>query len=171
MAKHFLNMGFQKMGYVGPISKSTSARKYAGFREYLLANRAEITDVIECDPPENMNATQVYENVKKYARDNRIRSEVFFTNDDITACETMAALMDLGYSIPQDIAVAGFDNSLLAKEATPKLTSLAQPLEEIGKKAVEVLLGQIRQKTEPQLYELETRVVARASTMNWRSAP
>lgn len=77
MAEHFLNMGFQKMGYVGPISRSTSARKYAGFREYLLANRAEITDVIECDPPENMNATQVYENVKKYARDNRIEAKSF----------------------------------------------------------------------------------------------
>lgn len=168
MAKHFLNVGFQKMGYIGPISRSISARKYAGFREYLLANQATVADVIECDPPENMNATQVYENVKKYAAVHGIQSEVFFANDDITACEAMAALTDLGYSIPRDIALAGFDNSLLAKEATPKLTSLAQPLEEIGKKAVEVLLGQIRQKTEPQLYELETRVVARASTINWK---
>lgn len=169
MAKHFLNVGFRRMGYIGPVSSSTSARKYAGYKDHLLTNRAELVDIIECDPPENMNATQVYENVKKYAAVHGIRSEVFFANDDITACEAMAALMDLGYSIPGDIAVAGFDNSLLAKEATPKLTSLAQPLEEIGKKAVEVLLGQIRQNTDPQLYELETRVVARASTVNWKS--
>lgn len=91
-----------------------------------------------------------------------------FANDDITACEAIAALTELGYSVPRDIAVAGFDNSLLAKETTPKLTSLAQPLEEIGKKAVEVLLGQIRLNTKVQMYELETRVVARASTLNWK---
>ena len=42
-------------------------------------------------------------------------------------------------SIPQDIAIAGFDNSLLAKETSPKLTALAQPLDEIGKKSVEIL--------------------------------
>ena len=93
----------------------------------------------------------------------------FFCNCDISAYLLVRKLGEAGYKVPSDISVAGFDNSLLAKEATPKLTSLAQPLEEIGKKAVEVLLGQIRQNTDPQLYELETRVVARASTVNWKS--
>ncbi len=168
MAKHFLNVGFQKIGYIGPVKDSTSAMKFKGFQEYLQSNSIEITDIIECAAPENMNATQVFYNVKKYAREHGIHSEVFLANDDITACEAIAALKELGYFVPKDVAVAGFDNSLLAKEMTPKLTSLAQPLEEIGKKAVEILLKQINENCEPQMFEMETRVVVRESTVNWK---
>ncbi len=169
MAKHFLNVGFQKIGYIGPVKKSTSSLKFAGFVDYLLANHVELTDVIECNPPENMNASQVFESIKRYADSKGLSSEVFLANDDIAACEAIAAFKELGYSVPQNIAVAGFDNSLLAKEMTPKLTSLAQPLEEIGEKAVEVLLKQINEGMEPQMFEMESRVAVRESTLYWNT--
>lgn len=75
----------------------------------------------------------------------------------------------MGYTVPQDIAIAGFDNSLLAKEIGPKLTALAQPLEKIGRKAVEVLLNQISGGAGPQMYELKSRVIVRESTINFIS--
>ena len=55
----------------------------------------------------------------------------------------------------------------MAKEISPKLTSLAQPLEEIGKKAVEVLLNQLSSNAKPQMYELESRVIVRESTLHF----
>ena len=61
--------------------------------------------------------------------------------------------------------------SLLAKEISPKLTALAQPLDEIGKKSVEILLDQINNNAEPRMYELESRVIARESTIRFVSAP
>ena len=114
-----------------------------------------------------MNATGVSENVKNYILVRGIQSEVLLANDDISACEAISALQMQGISVPHDIAVAGFDNSLLAREMNPKLTSLAQPLEMIGKKAVEVLLDQINYHTQPQMYEMESRVVIRESTVSW----
>ena len=51
------------------------------------------------------------------------------------------------------------------------LTSLAQPLDEIGKKSVEILLDQINNNVEPRMYELESRVIARESTIRFVSAP
>lgn len=167
MAKHFLSVGFRKIGYIGPVKESTSALKFQGFRDFLKANGMELSDVIECKPPANMNATAVSEKVKKYISGNGIHSEVFLANDDITACEAIAALRIMGYSVPQDIAIAGFDNSLLAREMNPKLTSLAQPLEAIGKKAVEILIDQINYHTQPQFYEMESRVIERESTVSF----
>ena len=67
IAKHFLNIGFQRIGYIGPTKDSTSAIKYAGFQNYLAANRVQLIDVIECPAPENMNASMVYQRVKAYA--------------------------------------------------------------------------------------------------------
>ena len=48
IAKHFLNLGFQKIGYIGPTKESTSALKYAGFQQFLSDNQIHLTDVIEC---------------------------------------------------------------------------------------------------------------------------
>ena len=167
IARHFLNVGFQRIGYIGPIRDSTSAIKYAGFQNYLAENRIDLTDVIECPAPANMNASLVYAKVKEYAASTGLRCEAYLANDDITACEAIAAFRELGYAVPKDIAIAGFDNSLLAKEISPKLTALAQPLEEIGKKAVEVLRAQIHDGVPPQMYELESRVIVRESTIHF----
>ena len=112
----------------------------------------------------------IYTRVREYAAHTGLRCEAYLANDDITACEAITAFRELGYTIPQDIAIAGFDNSLLAKEINPKLTALAQPLEEIGRKAVEVLLNQMNNHTEPQMYELESRVIVRESTIHFMSA-
>ncbi len=167
MARHFLNIGFQKIGYIGPTRDSTSSIKYAGFQSYLAEHQISLTDVIECPAPANMNASQVHTKVREYAATTGLRCEAYLANDDITACEAIAAFRELGFSVPKDIAIAGFDNSLLAKEISPKLTALAQPLEEIGKKAVEVLLAQIHDNVPPQMYELESRVIVRESTIHF----
>ena len=169
IARHFLNMGFQKIGYIGPTKESTSALKYEGFRQFLSSNQINLTDVIECPVPKNLNTSIVYKLVKQYASDFGLHCEAYLANDDITACEAITAFRELGYSIPRDIAIAGFDNSLLAKEISPKLTALAQPLDEIGKKSVEILLDQISNGTEPRMYELESRIIARESTIRFVS--
>ncbi len=169
LAKHFLNVGFQRIGYIGPTKDSTSALKYAGFQNYLASHRVRLTDVIDCPAPENMNASEVYQRVKQYAAGPGLRCEAYLTNDDITACETIAAFRELGYAVPKDIAIASFDNSLLAKEISPKLTALAQPLEEIGRKAVEALLEQINDGALARMYELESRIIVRESTINFVS--
>ena len=163
-------MGFQKIGYIGPTKESTSAIKFAGFQQYLSDSQIRLTDVIECPAPQNMNASLVYKLVKQYAENAGLHCEVYLANDDITACEAITAFRELGYTVPQDIAIAGFDNSLLAKEISPKLTALAQPLDEIGKKSVEILLDQISNGAEPCMYELESRVIARESTIRFVSA-
>lgn len=169
IARHFLNMGFQKIGYIGPTRESTSALKYAGFQQFLSENQINLTDVIECPAPKNLNASMVYKLVKQYAANSGLHCEAYLANDDITACEAITAFRELGHSIPQDIAIAGFDNSLLAKEISPKLTALAQPLDEIGKKSVEILLDQINNGADPCMYELETRIIARESTIRFVS--
>lgn len=126
--------------------------------------------MIECPAPKNMNASLVYKLVKQYAADTGLHCEAYLANDDITACEAITAFRELGYAVPQDIAIAGFDNSLLSKEINPKLTALAQPLDEIGKKSVEILLDQINNSTEPRMYELESRIIVRESTIRYVSA-
>ena len=61
----------------------------------------------------------IYTRVREYAAHTGLRCEAYLANDDITACEAIAAFRELGYAVPKDIAIAGFDNSLLAREISP----------------------------------------------------
>lgn len=78
---------------------------------------------------------------------NMVSSGMKFTA--ITACgDTIAigaiqALQDLGYRVPQDVAVTGFDDIELSVLFSPKLTTVRQPKKQIGVKSVEKLLDRI----------------------------
>ncbi|MBW7883013.1 MAG: LacI family DNA-binding transcriptional regulator [Caldilineaceae bacterium] len=60
--------------------------------------------------------------------------------DDTMAVGAMAAAKDRGYDVPGDISIVGFDDTKIAAYLRPALTTVRQPLGEIGRKAVELLL-------------------------------
>ena len=59
--------------------------------------------------------------------------------DDFAAFGGMNALRDAGKRIPEEISIAGYDGILLARSYQPKLTTVAQNTEEMGRKAAELL--------------------------------
>jgi DNA-binding LacI/PurR family transcriptional regulator len=67
--------------------------------------------------------------------------------------------------VPEDIAVIGFDDSPLSEEARPPLTTVRQPIDALGRAAVELLTGQIEgaQVAAEELF-FEPEIVARGST-------
>ncbi|MGI6149493.1 MAG: LacI family transcriptional regulator [Firmicutes bacterium] len=63
---------------------------------------------------------------------------VFCASDEI-ALGAMSLLHDLGIAVPDDISIVGFDNTKIARMSIPKLTTVAQPMYEMGKAGMEVL--------------------------------
>jgi LacI family transcriptional regulator len=84
---------------------------------------------------------------------------VFCANDAIaTGC--MEAFAEAGLRVPEDISVVGFDDTLGARTTIPQLTTVRQPLREMGARAVEVLLTLIqRHDGEEVPTELPNRIV------------
>jgi LacI family transcriptional regulator len=67
--------------------------------------------------------------------------------------------------VPRDLSVVGFDDSGLAEVVTPGLTTVRQPLEEMGRMAVSLLARLVDgQRVETLRIELATRLVVRGST-------
>ena len=60
------------------------------------------------------------------------------------AIGVMGALQKRGYAIPEDISVIGFDDIRYAEYVTPALTTVHQPLEEIGNACIDALLDQLK---------------------------
>ena len=82
------------------------------------------------------------------------------------AIGAIRALKDVGLSIPGDVSVVGFDDVQSAAYATPSLTTVHQPLTEMGRRGAQVLLERIadRQKEFPAEIVMEPELVVREST-------
>jgi LacI family transcriptional regulator len=66
-----------------------------------------------------------------------------FCFNDIAAIGAIRALKDAGCSVPEDVSVVGFDDIQSAAYSTPSLTTVRQPLAEMGKRGAKVLLDRI----------------------------
>ena len=89
-----------------------------------------------------------------------------FCFNDIAAIGAIRALRDAGISVPNDVSVVGFDDILSAAYSTPSLTTVRQPLFEMGKRGAEVLLDRIanREKEYPAEIVVVPELVVREST-------
>ncbi len=89
-----------------------------------------------------------------------------FCFNDIAAIGAIRALKDAGLSVPRDVSVVGFDDILSAAYYSPSLTTVRQPLMEMGKRGAEILLERIanREKEYPSEIIVAPEFVAREST-------
>jgi LacI family transcriptional regulator len=87
-----------------------------------------------------------------------------FASNDLSAFSAMDAARECGLCIPDDISIIGFDDIPQASFVYPKLTTVRQPLEQMGQVAVKMLLEQIEgQSRPPQRVVLATQLVIRDS--------
>ena len=88
-----------------------------------------------------------------------------FASNDVMAFGVMEAVRDRGLRIPEDISIVGFDNIPQAEHVSPQLTTIEQPLADMGREAARRLLALIQDPECPyHRVELPTSLVVRAST-------
>jgi DNA-binding LacI/PurR family transcriptional regulator len=85
--------------------------------------------------------------------------------NDISAIGSIRALQDFNLKVPTDISVIGFDDIKSASFTWPRLTTINQPLEEIGRIATQYLLNRIHDTVEPRdMITVEPELMIREST-------
>lgn len=96
-----------------------------------------------------------------------------FAADDTMAIGALKAAADRHWAVPADVSVVGFDDVKIAAYLHPALTTVHQPIEQIGRKAVELLLAMVRAKEVPAPAPhllIEPELVVRDSCAPPRSA-
>ncbi len=90
--------------------------------------------------------------------------DAVFASSDAMAAGTMRVLREYGRRVPVDVAVAGFDDSVLARLVDPPLTTVHQPVEAMGREMANLLVEHIRGEQRPApLVVLDTRLVIRGT--------
>jgi LacI family transcriptional regulator len=110
----------------------------------------------------------------RHAEEGRIAAEVLlgrgkrFTAlvafNDISALGAMTALRDAGYRVPENVSVMGFDDIEFASIAFPALTTIRQPLHEMGATAAELLLRRLANDESVRNIRVRPELIVRSST-------
>jgi len=169
--KHLVHLGHRQIAFIkGQEFSSDTEVRWANIER--VANHLGLTinphlvTQLEGDSP---SPELGYEATKKLLVAKKSFSALFAFND-ISAMGAIRALRESGLHVPEDVSVIGFDDIQSAAFQNPALTTVRQPLREMGRAAAEILLKRINRPgselhdqhvVEPELIIRETTSIAR----------
>lgn len=104
---------------------------------------------LELDPKLVIEGGYSLESGKKATKEllqQKRRPTAVFACNDILAIGAIQAARESGLHVPEDLSIVGYDNTILATIIDPPLTTVAQPMNEIGERSVTLLVQQIQSK-------------------------
>ncbi|MBU2666483.1 LacI family transcriptional regulator [Actinoplanes bogorensis] len=138
-ARHLLEIGRTKpLVIAGPEQFGCTRQRLAGFASVFAEAGHPIT--AERRLPGDFTVARGSAGVQA-ALESGVEFDAVFAHNDLSAIGAMQALLDAGRRIPQDVAVVGFDDIPTAAHTQPPLTTVHQPLREMGEAAARTLLA------------------------------
>ena len=150
---HLIKLGHRKIGHItGPIDCTSVQNRLAGYKKALIDADIEIEEryIRTRDSIEDGVAYEITKDL--LLMDDRITA-IFAVNDGV-AIEAFQAIKESGLSVPEDIALVGFGNSIESALIEVPLTVIAQPKSEIGGKAAEILIEKIEQPETAKIQQI-----------------
>ncbi|WP_208586070.1 LacI family DNA-binding transcriptional regulator [Gracilibacillus suaedae] len=141
-ANHLLELGHEKIALINENRLSSKMRVY-GFREAYESHGYTFTDDMVITA--NASLANGKKALQTIIRNGNLPSAIFACND-LLAIGVLQGARERGINIPEDLSLMGFDNTILAITSVPGLTTIAQPIEEMGKKVVDVIIDSINNK-------------------------
>ena len=158
--EHLISHGGRRLATIaGPSNTTTAVDRRNGFLDAAAAADIDVASgLVEEADFTSRGAYDAMERLLAHEPD------AVFCASDTMAIGAMAAIEAAGLSCPTDIAVIGFDDLVAPHQTTPSLTTVAQPVQETGEKAVGLLLDVLDQEPEePPRIILPTSLTVRSS--------
>ncbi|KQZ44947.1 LacI family DNA-binding transcriptional regulator [Duganella sp. Root1480D1] len=159
VTRHLLAQGHKRVGYLGFSNSRRNPERMAGVREALAAQGLELA-VFEAEAPTSSAGEKQCSSIML----GRQPLDALVCFNDLLALGFMKAAQTLGFRVPEDISVVGFDNIQFGNFASPALTSVDLNSEQMGAAAMEKLLASIEGHAVEPLTVVNAQLVLRAST-------
>jgi LacI family transcriptional regulator len=163
MTRHLISLGHTRIAFIkGPEHNADARERLRGFRQAMrqigvrdrnLECRGDFTEEAGCEAGKTLIAMEP-------------RPTAIFAANDSMAIGALSALSDAGLEVPDDVAVAGFDDIRVCRYVTPSLTTVHVDVDELGRRAFEVVFDAIEHPSdgEPRRESITTSLVIRNST-------
>lgn len=161
--EHLISLGHRRIGIItGPSRGAESVDRLAGYHAALAAAGLPVATELVARADFTMHGG---EDAARYLLSLPEPPSAIFAFNDNMAVGALRAAEAVGLTVPDDLSVVGFDDVALASVVTPALTTVRQPLEEMGRAAVVLLYRLLEHKPlETPHIELATRLIVRSST-------
>lgn len=141
MAKHLLQCGHKRIGFVSDNDVGVDHERWKGVCLAYEEDMGGRSGARHIRIPGERSAREQY--YQKHLRALAKEEDALFFASDYYAAEAIGILGELGISVPEDLSVAGFDDSETAVLCRPRLTTIHQDISEKGRHAVKKLFGLI----------------------------
>ena len=158
---YLLGLGHRRIGFIGGSLQSPSFKeRLDGYRKALAAAGIPIDDsLIQVG-----DSHGGYEHMLKLLAMRDPASAVFACND-VNAVQAIKAVQEMGFNVPEDVSIVGFDDSRRASETWPTLTTMRVDAITMGRVGVEKLVARIHgEENMPEQVLVGTELVIRRST-------
>jgi LacI family transcriptional regulator len=145
--RHLLELGHTQIACIaGPSSITPSAERIIGYRRALEEAGISYDETLvlrgDYHAQSGMDITNSILSMHP-------RPTAIFALNDLMALGALRAAAEAGCSVPEDLAVVGYDDLEIAHFTNPPLTTIAQPKKAIGVQAINLLVGRMSQKNRP----------------------
>lgn len=169
IGEHIIATGHERIGFLsGDKHHQSTGERLEGFLTAL--KERNITPDNELIVDGEYSFQSGVENAKKLLSLSEPPTALFACNDEIAAGALFAARL-MGKAVPDDIAIAGFEDSPFSRQTWPKLTTAAQPMDQVAKQAASLLIKHIvsarRREVEAVQHQyFEPKLIIRESTQH-----
>lgn len=167
LTQHLIEQGHRRIGFTTrPQLGSVSEDRLDGYKRALsdadIPFREELVIETVIEPLSGNKAMNAF-------LDRPDPPTAVFTIHDLMAVDALNAAQDRGVRVPEDVAIAGFDGLRSAMITQPRLTTVQQPLDQMGQRAMEILLARVEDNAQPPITEVfPVELIVRQSTRRRR---
>ncbi len=167
VVNHLIKLGNQRIGHltISPAHISTIKERVEGYKQALRDNNISVNNKLIKEVSFDNLKTDVKKQVKALLAPPNKATAIFAANNNI-AVACLECLNEMGLRIPQDIALVSFDDIDAFNLCYPPVTAINQPIGEMGKKAVNIILDEVKnedKELKPQQHSLKTDLIIRKS--------
>jgi LacI family transcriptional regulator len=145
--KHLHELGHRDVAFIlGPKQLGDTSRRWAGMKRFAKDAGLSVDPSLVKQMPgssDSLSGFTAGEDLTKQLLHSRKQFTALAAFDDMTAFGAIRALADNGRRVPQDCSVIGFDDIPMAALASPSLTTVRQPMHEMGVFASETVCSQL----------------------------
>ncbi|RMG87753.1 MAG: LacI family transcriptional regulator [Chloroflexi bacterium] len=159
--EHLINLGYQRVATIASNKNLSGEERLQGYRQALEAHgRPFEPDLVVYG---DYSAESAYIAMQRLLALDELPDAIFIASDSM-AIGAMRAIREAGLQVPDDVAIVGFDDLPTAVQTDPPLTTIHQPIDEVGRLAVSTLLDLAdNPETTPREIILPTKLVIRAT--------
>lgn len=140
--EHLIKKVRQHIAHIaGPPSLLISNKRLNGYKAALRKYNLPLDEDLIIPYDLNLDKVKIYVN---HLLNLDPRPDAIFAVNDPTAIKTILPVKKYGLKVPKDISIVGFSNDYLSALIDPALTTVSQPIKEIGRVAMQLLLDQIK---------------------------